>query len=214
MSVRFCGRRGVALVGAGCIGLTLLSDLLTAASGSTGIGVINTDDQPLGDRHHDLSLAQDRIGKGGGLRGALAARACRPRHDARRTDRLDRARGQSAARRGGDQRQCLLALAGGRSAQSRRGAGRRSRVWSRTPTGRARSSRRCARSPRARRPRRTGSSINDIILATVSLIDSEILQNHVSLRTELADDVPLVQGDRVQLQQVILNLDPQRASKP
>ena len=30
------------LVGAGCIGLTLLSDLLTAASGSTGIGVVNT----------------------------------------------------------------------------------------------------------------------------------------------------------------------------
>ena len=33
-----------------------------------------------------------------------------------------------------------------------------------------------------------------------------MLQNHVSLRTELADDVPRVQGDRVQLQQVILNL--------
>jgi C4-dicarboxylate-specific signal transduction histidine kinase len=49
-------------------------------------------------------------------------------------------------------------------------------------------------------------AINDIILATLSLIDSEILQNHVSLRTELADDVPRVQGDRVQLQQVILNL--------
>ncbi len=42
MSVRFCKKRGVILVGAGCIGLTLLSDLLTAASGSSGIGVINT----------------------------------------------------------------------------------------------------------------------------------------------------------------------------
>ena len=42
MSVRFCKRRAVILVGAGCIALTLLSDLLTAASGSSGIGVINT----------------------------------------------------------------------------------------------------------------------------------------------------------------------------
>ena len=42
LSVRFCKPRGVILVGAGCIGLTLLSDLLTAASGETGAGVINT----------------------------------------------------------------------------------------------------------------------------------------------------------------------------
>ncbi len=55
-------------------------------------------------------------------------------------------------------------------------------------------------------PQQEWLAINDIILATLSLIDSEILQNHVSLRTELADDVPRVQGDRVQLQQVILNL--------
>ena len=55
-------------------------------------------------------------------------------------------------------------------------------------------------------PQKDWLAINDIILATVSLIDSEILQNQVSLRTDLADDVPPVQGDRVQLQQVILNL--------
>jgi hypothetical protein len=42
LSVRFCKPRGVILVGAGCIDLTLLSDLLTAASGETGAGVINT----------------------------------------------------------------------------------------------------------------------------------------------------------------------------
>ena len=122
MSVRFCKRRGVILVGAGCIGLTLLSDLLTAATRLERDRRRQYDDQHPGDRHHDLSLAQDRIGKSGGLRGALAARACRPRDDAGRTDRVDRARGQSAARRGGDQRQCLRALARGRSAQSRRGA--------------------------------------------------------------------------------------------
>src|ERR1017187_4570669 len=42
LAVRFCKKRGVILVGVGCCALTLLSDLLTAASGSTGIGFINT----------------------------------------------------------------------------------------------------------------------------------------------------------------------------
>jgi len=42
LAVRFCKKRGVILVGIGCCALTLLSDLLTAASGSTGIGFINT----------------------------------------------------------------------------------------------------------------------------------------------------------------------------
>src|ERR1017187_10770003 len=37
---RFCKKPGVILVGVGCCALTLLSDLLTAASGSTGIGFI------------------------------------------------------------------------------------------------------------------------------------------------------------------------------
>ncbi len=55
-------------------------------------------------------------------------------------------------------------------------------------------------------PEKNWLAINDIILATVSLIESEILQKRVSLRTDLSDDVPPVQGDRVQLQQVILNL--------
>src|SRR5207253_8757316 len=40
----------------------------------------------------------------------------------------------------------------------------------------------------------------------VALADGEVRRNSVALRTELADDLPLVVGDRVQLQQVILNL--------
>jgi signal transduction histidine kinase len=40
----------------------------------------------------------------------------------------------------------------------------------------------------------------------MALTRSEAANNGVSVRTQLADDSPLVQGDRVQLQQVILNL--------
>jgi len=48
--------------------------------------------------------------------------------------------------------------------------------------------------------------INDIIIDVVALTRSELTSNRVSLQTQFAQSLPLVQGDRVQLQQVILNL--------
>jgi signal transduction histidine kinase len=48
--------------------------------------------------------------------------------------------------------------------------------------------------------------VNELILATTLLIDREIRQNQISMQTRLSDDAPLIQGDRVQLQQVLLNL--------
>ena len=48
--------------------------------------------------------------------------------------------------------------------------------------------------------------LNDAAREVIALSLTEWQSNHVILRQELADDLPLVQGDRVQLQQVILNL--------
>jgi signal transduction histidine kinase len=48
--------------------------------------------------------------------------------------------------------------------------------------------------------------INDAILEVISLIRSEVIKNGVTVGTELAETLPRIQGDRVQLQQVILNL--------
>jgi len=48
--------------------------------------------------------------------------------------------------------------------------------------------------------------LNDATREVMALSLSELRRNRVVLRTELADDLPLVTGDRVQLQQVILNL--------
>ena len=42
LSVRFCNKRGVIFVGAGCVGLTLLSDLLTQDIAPTEEGIVNT----------------------------------------------------------------------------------------------------------------------------------------------------------------------------
>ena len=49
-------------------------------------------------------------------------------------------------------------------------------------------------------------SVNEIIVATTVLIDRESQQNQISIQTQLSDDVPPINGDRVQLQQVLLNL--------
>jgi PAS domain S-box-containing protein len=47
--------------------------------------------------------------------------------------------------------------------------------------------------------------LNDAAREVIALSLSELQRNRVILRCELADDLPLVTGDRVQLQQVILN---------
>ena len=48
--------------------------------------------------------------------------------------------------------------------------------------------------------------INAAIREVIELTRSEAMKNGVLMRTELADSLPLVRGDRVELQQVILNL--------
>jgi PAS domain S-box-containing protein len=55
-------------------------------------------------------------------------------------------------------------------------------------------------------PRKDALEINGAILECIALTRCEIVKNGVSVQTQLAEGLPLIQGDRVQLQQVILNL--------
>jgi len=56
-------------------------------------------------------------------------------------------------------------------------------------------------------PTRTDSvNINEAVHEVLELTHGEALKHVVSVRTQLADGLPLIQGDRVQLQQVVLNL--------
>jgi PAS domain S-box-containing protein len=48
--------------------------------------------------------------------------------------------------------------------------------------------------------------VNDIIRETAGLLRSEAVRYNISVRTELAADLPQIIGDRVQLQQVAMNL--------
>jgi len=55
-------------------------------------------------------------------------------------------------------------------------------------------------------PEKSPLDINETIRETVPLLQRELLRQRVSLRLELASTLPKVLGDRVQLQQVIINL--------
>jgi len=55
-------------------------------------------------------------------------------------------------------------------------------------------------------PRAAAVDINKVILEVLDLSRNELQRNGISLRTRLATDNPLVRGDRIQLQQVVLNL--------
>jgi NO-binding membrane sensor protein with MHYT domain/two-component sensor histidine kinase len=55
-------------------------------------------------------------------------------------------------------------------------------------------------------PQRELLDVNEVIREMIGLLRSEVARNSISIRTELAADLPQVMGDRVQLQQVMMNL--------
>jgi PAS domain S-box-containing protein len=48
--------------------------------------------------------------------------------------------------------------------------------------------------------------VNDVVRETIPLVQRELISHQVLLRMELAPTLPMILGDRVQLQQVIINL--------
>jgi len=55
-------------------------------------------------------------------------------------------------------------------------------------------------------PEKVPTDINRIILTALSIVRVELQSNGVELRTQLNERLPAVEGDKVQLQQVVLNL--------
>ncbi len=55
-------------------------------------------------------------------------------------------------------------------------------------------------------PQKEHLNVNEPITEVITLIRSEVQRNRIFLRTELSEELPLVLADRIQLQQVILNL--------
>jgi C4-dicarboxylate-specific signal transduction histidine kinase len=48
--------------------------------------------------------------------------------------------------------------------------------------------------------------VNEAVLDVIALTHSELLRHGIALETELATGLPPIEADRIQLQQVILNL--------
>jgi PAS domain S-box-containing protein len=55
-------------------------------------------------------------------------------------------------------------------------------------------------------PRTNSVDMNEVVREVIELIRGEAVKNGVSLQMELGKGLPLIKGDRVQLQQVVLNL--------
>jgi PAS domain S-box-containing protein len=55
-------------------------------------------------------------------------------------------------------------------------------------------------------PERELVDVNDVVREMIVLLRGEAARHNISVRTELAPDLPQVMGDRVQLQQVMMNL--------
>jgi PAS domain S-box-containing protein len=55
-------------------------------------------------------------------------------------------------------------------------------------------------------PQKARLAVNDVVGEVIALADSELRRHRVALHTDLAADLPPVLADRIQLQQVLLNL--------
>jgi signal transduction histidine kinase len=55
-------------------------------------------------------------------------------------------------------------------------------------------------------PKRELVAINEVIVEMVGMLRSEARRHGVSIRTDIKDDLPMTVADRVQLQQVLMNL--------
>jgi signal transduction histidine kinase len=55
-------------------------------------------------------------------------------------------------------------------------------------------------------PQADSVDMNEAVREVIELVRGEALKNRVSVTTEFAKGLPIIKGDRVQLQQVVLNL--------
>lgn len=205
LSVRFCNKRGVVFVGAGCVGLTLLSDVLTEVTIPTEEGIINTAISLVAiasTTYLAINISSEKEATYE-MRSQLA-------HMMRVTTL-----GEMAASIAHEINQPLAAAVINGNAclrwldadppnleEARHAVVRLVKEATRAGEIITQVRNLTKNTP----PEKNWLEINEIITATATLIDREIQQNRIFLETCLSDDIPLVQADRVQLQQVILNL--------
>ena len=205
IAVRFCKKRGVVLVGVGCIALTLLSDLVTIDVPPSQAGIINTCISLLAIAATTYLALKIEMEK----EVTFEARS-QLAHIARVTTL-----GEMTATIAHEVNQPLTAvLINGNACLHWLDAeppdlseARKNIVNIVRDANRASGIVVQVRDlTKGLPPENDWLRVNELILATTLLIDREIQRNQISMQTQLSDDEPLIQGDRVQLQQVLLNL--------
>jgi signal transduction histidine kinase len=204
MSVGFCQRRGVALVSLGCMALTILSHFLTQ-SGSSTTGLINCglslaaiaattflvlkiESAELTAHEAKAQLAHiARVTTLGELTASIA-------HEVNQPLAATVINGNASLR--------WLAAQPPNLEEARHAIERIVKDANRAGDVIARVRGLAKRTP----PQNDLLNINETVHEVIILTTSEIQNNHISLHTQLSGNLPLIPGDRVQLQQVILNL--------
>jgi signal transduction histidine kinase len=205
LSVGFFKKNGVVFVGIGCIALTLLSDLLTANTGVSEAGVINTALSLLAITSTTFLAVKIQSAE------VVAFEARSQLAHVVRVTTL----GELAASIAHEVNQPLAAAVINGNAclewlsahPPNFGEARRAIALLVKDAHRASHILAQVRAlTKGSTPEKGPLEVNKTILATVTLIDREIQRSQVSLQTQLSNDVPIVDGDRVQFQQVIVNL--------
>ncbi len=205
LSVRFCSRPGVVLIGLGCIALTLLSDFLTPESSASEAGIVNTTISVLA-----IAVTTYLTLKIESAEKAVSDARAQLAHVARVT-----ALGELTASIAHEVNQPIAATVINGNATLRwlaadppnleearatverivKDATRAGEVVGRVRTL-------AKRAP----PQKASCSVNEVIREVLTLTASEIGKHNIVLQTHLRNDLPLVQADPVQLEQVMLNL--------
>jgi C4-dicarboxylate-specific signal transduction histidine kinase len=204
VSVSFSRRRGVMLVSAGCMALTVLSFLLTRA-GSRDAGLIN------------CGISISAIGVTAYL--ALKFESAEVAVHEARAQLVQIARvtslGELATSIAHEVNQPLAAVVASANACRRWLAGeppnldKAKHAAERIVSEANRASdviRRVRGLARRAPPKKDWLSVNDTMLEVIALTRGEIERNRIALRSDLAEGLPQIFGDRIQLQQVMLNL--------
>ena len=205
LAVRFRGRRGVLAVAASCVGLTLLSDALTAPGGSTETGFINTtisiaaivtttylalkiESTTAAVYEARAQLAHlGRVATLGELTASIA-------HEVNQPLAATVINGNACLR--------WLAAEPPDLTEARLAAQAIVKDASRAGEVIAR-----VRALTQRQPVKSIMfDMNGIIRDTLALADGEIRKNRITAEASLMAESPRLQGDPVQLQQVVLNL--------
>ena len=205
LSVGFCKKNGIVFVGAGCIALTLLADVMTANTGVSEAGVINTAISLLAITSTTFLAVKIQSAKEAAIKArSQLARVARVTTLGELAASIAHEVNQPLAAAVINGNACLewLAVQPPNIDEARKAITRLVKDTHRASDVIAQ----IRALTKGSNPEKRPLDINEIILATVTLIDGEIQQNQVSLQTQLSSDVPTVDGDRIQLQQVILNL--------